>query len=472
MKAQRILKPQSGFSAQFFCLFAVVSMWIGTSGRSGPSAPVNTQPIQQSSETGGKHYLEMSEEEKEKFIAQNAEDNSYALGNDGGMSVRYKITPEAVAAIKPFVDAYAKRRVVAGKKTGCDFEREQLSMVLARWLRDHKAIEDAFDAERDLDKPVPDQQWDWVSPRMGVYLAMVESELCPCLKGADGKLGPFQLTRESAAKYGLKLRAGNSSQGVDERCEVAKAATAAAKHLKSLAGAKNDPLRTLFALARYHRGSNVSLPTEDPYWAFVSRPEFRAAAAETLAFEFIQKIFAASILIENPEFFDDSLPPEASGEARREQFRQQLDSKIEESLRFALVSVFVQTPQRNFEQWLKRESQFGGDWERFLEHDPVRLRKSAESNRALNQAPDWLRNLTSNLSRIRDYSGRIISHQFHDQTVYQLKADIMGVLYDQRGRILCAFNQMEEKGDAAEKCPDFNLNQSGGKLIWESLDKR
>jgi hypothetical protein len=299
------------------------------------------------------------------------------------------------------------------------------------------------------------------------------------MQGANGKLGFFQLMPENAAKYGLKVRPGNSTKGVDERCNITKAATAAARHLKTLAGDKDNPLRTLIALARYHRGADVPLPADDPFWVFVVRKEYRVAntlrpdssPVETQAFEFIQKLFAAGILIEHPEFFDDSLPPQASGEARMEKIRQEMDSEFLKLMKYTVVSRIGTEPLINLDELLKTQFDSAELIDYILAPKPVTSKGLLESTPALKTAPAWLKNLTSNLSRVRDLPASITGHQYHNQTVYYLKSNIVSVLYDHNGEVLCTFDLMGEKGDASERCPDFKTDRRDGKPVWNSAKK-
>jgi hypothetical protein len=482
-RVRAVSKIRPGFSLLAICSLTALALSVWGLQASIADAPVvQNREVEQSSKIQAKSYLKMAEEEQKEFIADKADGISYALGNSAGMSTKDKITPEAVAAIKPFVDAYAKRRNVANKRSGCVYGREPLPAVLGRWWRNQSAITSAWDAERDMEKPVPEQQWEWLVPRLGSHLAMVESEFCPCMQGANGKLGFFQLPPEVAVKYGLKVRPGNSAKGVDERCNITKAATAAAKHLKTLAGDKDNPLRTLIALARYHRGGDVPLPADDPFWVFVARKEYRAAnpaqpnsaetaSVETQAFEFIRKLFAAGILIEHPEFFDNTLPPQASGEARMEKIRQEMDSEFLKLMKYTVVSRIGTEPLINLEELLKTQFDSTELIDYILAPKPVTSKGLLESTPALKTAPDWLKNLASNLSRVRDLPASITSHQHHGQTVYHLKSTILSVLYDGNGEVICTFVLMGEAGDASEKCPDFKANRTEGKPVWKSVKK-
>ncbi len=197
-----------------------------------------------------------------------------------------------------------------------------MSTVLKRCWQNDEIITTAFEAVR------RERDDGWFSARLGVYLAMVETEFRQWLISPAGARGMFQLMQEPAATYGLRI-----TSTVDERYEVDKAAPVAAKIMKSLAGEKEEPLRTLLMLARYLRGKDVRLPESDKFWQFVARTTYSYLSSttqkptgqrleykgvETQAFKYVQKLFAAAIVIENPEYFVSDLPRKAAGSGRLE----------------------------------------------------------------------------------------------------------------------------------------------------------
>ena len=263
-------------------------------------------------------YLEMSEAEQDQFIKGWAQIISQFLGNNGRMLTDVLITPEAVAAIKPFVNAYAERAAAPHAGQSCQFERDNLSDVLRRWQQSRQTIRSAFEPERDL-REKPDtaraEWYDTLNPRVGVYLAMVESEFCSDLQSATGLLGMFQLSQTDAVKYGLNATNQSSPPESDERRDVAKSAAAAARMLKATLNSspgprtENDQFIFLTALSRYYQradsaeGYFASLPPSKKrsFWSIFPRID-RSDPNSILL-----KLFAAAIVIEKPEAFVDDV---------------------------------------------------------------------------------------------------------------------------------------------------------------------
>ncbi len=192
-------KIRPGFCAQAACLTIALTLSLCvTLAATVGAASAETSQAEQSPKPKVKSYPEMSEDEQKQFIARKAQEISAQLGNTNNSG---KITPEAIAAIKPHVDDYAKR--LKAPKSGCNIGRENLSEVLLRYLHIYQSITLAFESERNPGKTSPiaptDREAEWLSPQVGVYLAMVESEFCPCIQSPTG-LGWFQLTRENATK--------------------------------------------------------------------------------------------------------------------------------------------------------------------------------------------------------------------------------------------------------------------------------
>jgi hypothetical protein len=133
--------------------------------------------------------------------------------------------------------------------------------------------------------------------------------------------------------------------------------------------------------------------------------------------------------------------------------------------------MIVTQPQTNLDEWLKMQPESAELMDCILLRKPGSDKQLLNSNPALKSAPNWLKYLASNLSRVRELPASITSHQYHGQTVYYLKSNIVSVLHDNNGEVVCMFDLMDEKGDASEKCPDFNTNRTGGKPIWKSVKK-
>ena len=64
-----------------------------------------------------------------------------------------------------------------------------------------------------------------IEPQIGIYVAMIEGEHCPCLTSPTGAKGMFQFLASSAPDYGL---------AADQRCDPEQSSKAGAKYLKTL----------------------------------------------------------------------------------------------------------------------------------------------------------------------------------------------------------------------------------------------
>ena len=84
--------------------------------------------------------------------------------------------------------------------------------------------------------------------------------------------------------------------------------------------------------------------------------------------------------------------------------------------------------------------------------------------------PQWLTSLINDLSTdpVANPPAQIIQYQYNNATVYYLTprcCDIMGVLYDMDGHILChPDGGIVGRGDG--KCPDFHRTKTQERVIW------
>lgn len=84
--------------------------------------------------------------------------------------------------------------------------------------------------------------------------------------------------------------------------------------------------------------------------------------------------------------------------------------------------------------------------------------------------PQWLTTLIEKLSTapVANPPAQIIQYQYNDATVYYLPpqcCDIMGVLYDVDGQVLChPDGGIVGRGDG--KCPDFHRTKTQELVIW------
>jgi hypothetical protein len=266
-----------------------------------PSATVTAAP--QPSLPAGKKYFDMSDAEKRQYIEVKAMKVAQIIGN----SSSEQIPSGAIDKIKSFVDAYASRAKARVKTGGCGFG-DNLQATFERASKNAPFIVRAFN-EKGMD------------PRIGLYLAMIESEHCVCLQSPTGPLGMFQFTRATAALHGLKVFAGASPSNPDERCEPEPAARAAASYMKALTGRYGTgPSSVPLAIASYNSGegglssnldkalsSGEGLPRE--FWTLISHMDILNKQFQTENFKYVPKFFAAAIIGENPQDFGMNLQP-------------------------------------------------------------------------------------------------------------------------------------------------------------------
>lgn len=250
----------------------------------------------------GKKYLEMTELEKRRFIADRSMQIAQVIGNRSSD----QIPDAAVDKIKTFTDAYAKR-INVKPLGGCRFG-DNLQATYERASKNAPFIVRAFN-EKGID------------PRIGLYLAMIESEHCVCLQSPTGPLGMFQFTKATGELHGLKTVKGASPTNPDERCEPEPSARAAASYMKALTGRYGTgPSSVPLAIGSYNSGegglssnlvkaleSNSGLPRD--FWTLISKGDILSKQFQSENFKYVPKFFAAAIVGENPEYFGLKLQP-------------------------------------------------------------------------------------------------------------------------------------------------------------------
>lgn len=249
-----------------------------------------------------KKYLEMNDPEKRQYIEEKSMRIAQIIGNNSSDAIPLA----AVDKIKAFTDAYARR---AGVKplAGCRFG-DNLQSTYERASKNAPFIVRAFN-EKGID------------PRIGLYLAMIESEHCVCLQSPTGPLGMFQFTRATAELHGLKVLKTASPTNPDERCEPEPAARAAASYMKALTGRYGTgPASVPLAIGSYNSGegglssnltkaleSNSGLPRD--FWTLIEKGEILSKQFQAENFKYVPKFFAAAIIGENPQDFGLNLQP-------------------------------------------------------------------------------------------------------------------------------------------------------------------
>lgn len=257
----------------------------------------------------GKLYQKMSNEEKNAYVRLKAEKVARIIGNTSGGS----IPPEAVAQIRHWLDGYV-RRINKPRKNDCSM-RGWLSSDTVSIME--RAKQNAPFIVREFNKQD-------VSPYVGVYLAFIESEHCPCLQSKTGPLGLFQFTRATGRAHGLDTRRGATPTNPDERCQKAAAAKAAASYMKSLtARIGTGSLSIPLAIASYNSGEGglgKNLKTaltrsesqERSFWTLVANKQYLVEQFKKENIKYVPKFFGTAILGENPRDFGVNLLPLSS----------------------------------------------------------------------------------------------------------------------------------------------------------------
>lgn len=254
--------------------------------------------------TGGKLYQQMSDPEKNRYVKAKAEKVARTIGNKSSES----IPPAAIAQIRRFLDSYVTR-IRASSKNDCSgggWLSSDMGSVLGRARRNAPFIIRAFNQKG-------------IDPQVGLYLAMIESEHCPCLQSSTGPLGMFQFTKSTGEAHGLATRSGASPSNPDERCEPTAAANAAASYMKTLTGRiGTGPLSIPLAIASYNSGEGglgknlrIALEAnesqERSFWTLVANSDKLASQFQRENIKYVPKFFAAAIIGENPKDFGINL---------------------------------------------------------------------------------------------------------------------------------------------------------------------
>lgn len=151
------------------------------------------QTFQQRSDANKQAYVKAKAEQIGALIAQRPVEFSTAY----------------LALVNARVEAYAKR---VGVKTQGVPGKEELGLVIARGTNHAATFAKAFQARN-------------VSPLIGIYLPMMESEFRNELVSGAGSAGMFQFMPQTAVRFGITA---------EERTNPTKSADAAARYLSDL----------------------------------------------------------------------------------------------------------------------------------------------------------------------------------------------------------------------------------------------
>lgn len=290
----------------FLCLLSLANLNCTETKTSGLTTETKDSPL-----TQNKNYAEMSEDEKNTFIAAKSDEILKLFGRTEGD----QISAAGLKSIRSFLDSYVKR-LSSPTFDSCkpnDWIKSDLKTVLNRANQYAPDIQAVF-AEKKL------------QPQIGIYLAMIETEFCPCLQTPTGALGMFQLTKFIGEKYGLKTVKGVTSAKPDERCAPKSAAGAASGYLKDIIDRfyKNDAVGIPLAIAAYNAGegstnrriadlTNKIEAKRISFWAMLDNADkLEGASGQQFRNEnskYVPKFFAAMIIGENPQNFGLKNPP-------------------------------------------------------------------------------------------------------------------------------------------------------------------
>jgi len=267
--------------------------------------PGNTS-ISVAAPPSGKKYLEMSDAERRQYIEVRAMKVAQVIGNRSSEP----IPAAAVDKIKAFVDGYASRTRAKVRTGACGFS-DNLEATFKRASVNAPFIVKAFN-EKGID------------PRIGLYLAMIESEHCTCLQSGTGPLGMFQFTYATAKLHFVPndgVIKGASPANPDVRCQPEPAARAAASYMKALTGRYGTgPSSVPLAIGSYNSGegglsqnlqkaldSGEGLPRD--FWTLIAKGDILSKQFQSENFKYVPKFFAAAIIGENPQDFGLNLQP-------------------------------------------------------------------------------------------------------------------------------------------------------------------
>ncbi len=262
-------------------------------------SPTGSNTSQQPNIPSGKKYLDMTDPEKRQYLEVKAMRIAQVIGN----STSDAIPSAAIDKIKSFADAYASRLKVK-PLGGCRFG-DSLQATYERASKNAPFVVRAFN-EKGID------------PRIGLYLAMIESEHCVCLQSPTGPLGMFQFTFSTAKLHfepSEGVIKGSSPSNPDDRCKPEPAARAAASYMKALTGRYGTgPASVPLAIGSYNSGegglssnlqkaldANSGLPRD--FWTLIANGEMLSKQFQAENFKYVPKFFAAAIIGENPQDF-------------------------------------------------------------------------------------------------------------------------------------------------------------------------
>jgi serine/threonine protein kinase len=284
-------------------------IWNGSNGRSNEqvaASPAKSGPASR--------YREMSASERRAFVAAEAQKVLSTIGN----GPEAPISEAGIDAIQSEVEYFVKRSLLE-RKDSCGnktWTQSDLTTVLRRGAKIAPDLAAGF-SERGL------------SPVVGIYMAMTESEFCPCLQMSTGPMGIYSFTAETARNYGLRASSNSSPNDPDDRCNPEPAARAAAAYLKKLVAEDfgEGANKISLAIAAFNSGegglrANIATLRRSnadatiSYWALLDQSGELSEQFKVENSRYLPRFIAAAIVGENPSVFGMDLPPLSSHNTR------------------------------------------------------------------------------------------------------------------------------------------------------------
>jgi serine/threonine protein kinase len=248
-------------------------------------APSTVSATPETRSTTAKLYSQMSEKERLNFVDQEEQRISRMMGDRP-----VKLSEDAVAVIKTYVDRYAARDGSSGEET--------LNEIYGRATPYVPLIARSFAARK-------------VPVIIGIYLPVIESAYRDCYENSLGAKGLFQFLPQTAKNYGV---------APEEMCDVEKMTPAAADYIADrMAELGEDSESMTLVLFSYNRGAEAVRNSlrqvrgaenyERNFWTlFAHRDQLDDNFREEGA-HYVPSFFAAAIIGENPQTFGLPMPP-------------------------------------------------------------------------------------------------------------------------------------------------------------------
>lgn len=283
---------------------SIYAAWIwnsenGRSNEQSAASPAKSDP--------SARYREMSVSERRAFVAAEAQSVLSTIG-DGRET---PISDTGIEAIQSEVEYFVKRSLLehkdsCGNKT---WTQSDLATVLRRGAKIAPDLAAGFSEKG-------------ISPLVGIYMAMTESEFCPCLQMSTGPMGIYSFTAETARNYGLRASSNSSPNDPDDRCNSEPAARAAAAYLKKLIAEDfgEGANKISLAIAAFNSGegglrANIATFRRSnadatiSYWALLEHSGQLSEQFKVENSRYLPRFIAAAIVGENPSVFGIDVPP-------------------------------------------------------------------------------------------------------------------------------------------------------------------